>query len=233
MLQVCLACAETLKYVQKRFKYAQKRSSMLVNDNGPNFTSYEFQQFMKHNGIKHITVPVYHLASNDQGERAIQVFKEGIEKMEGGTIRTKLSRFLLKYRITPHRTTGVAPAELLMKRRIRTHLDEVQPRVVEHVEDKQFQQKKAHDQHGKERIIKAGDHVFVREFCKQKAWQKGIVLKLAGPVSAQVQLDNGQTMRRHLDHIRKCYLKPQDEDYDLVIHRSSRTWFHQLRMVQL
>ncbi len=37
--------------------------------------------------------------------------------------------------------TGVAPAELLFKMRLRTHLDLVQPRVEEHVREKQFQQK--------------------------------------------------------------------------------------------
>ena len=184
----------------------------VVSDNGPNFTSHEFQQFLKGNGIKHVTVSPYHPASNGQAERAVRVFKEGIEKMEEGTMRTKLSRFLLKYRITPHTTTGVAPAELLMKRRLRTHLDQIQPKVVERVEDKQWHQKKAHDQHAKERIIETGDHVFVRDFRKPKAWLKGVVLKLTGPVSAQIRLENGQTLRRHLDQIRKCYLKPQEGD---------------------
>ena len=89
--------------------------------------------------------------------------------MEEGTMRTKLSRFLLKYRITPHTTTGVAPAELLMKRRLRTHLDQIQPRVVERGEDKQWHQKKTHDQHAKERIIETGGHLFVRDFRKPKA----------------------------------------------------------------
>ena len=84
-------------------------------------------------------------------------------------MRTKLSRFLLKYRITPHTTTGVAPAELLMKRRLRTHLDQIQPRVVERGEDKQWHQKKTHDQHAKERIIETGGHLFVRDFRKPKA----------------------------------------------------------------
>ena len=180
----------------------------VVSDNGPNFTSHEFQQFLEGNGIKHVTVSPYHPASNGQ------VFKVGIEKMEEGTMRTKLSRFLLKYRITPHTTNGVAPAELLMKRRLRTHLDQIQSRVVERVEDKQWHQKKAHDQHAKERIIETGDHVFVRDFRKPKAWLEGVVLKLTGPVSAQIRLENGQTMRRHLDHIRKCYLKPQEEDQE-------------------
>ena len=99
----------------------------VVSDNGPNFTSHEFQQFLKGNGITHVTVSPYHLASNGKAERAVRVFKEEIEeteKIEEGTMRTKLSRFLLRYRITPHTTTRVAPAELLelMKRRLRTHL---------------------------------------------------------------------------------------------------------------
>ena len=62
----------------------------VVSDNGPNFTSHEFQQFLKGNGIKHVTVSPYYPASNGQAERAVRVFKEGIEKMEEGTMRTKL-----------------------------------------------------------------------------------------------------------------------------------------------
>ena len=38
-------------------------------------------------------------------------------------MKEKLSRFLLKYRITPHSSTGVAPAELLMARSLRSRLD--------------------------------------------------------------------------------------------------------------
>ena len=57
------------------------------------FTSHELQQLLKGDGIKHITVSPYHPASNGQPERAIRVFKEGIEKMEEGTMKTKLSRF--------------------------------------------------------------------------------------------------------------------------------------------
>ncbi|CAB3997722.1 Uncharacterized protein K02A2.6 [Paramuricea clavata] len=99
----------------------------VVSDNGTNFTSSEFEEFMKQNGIKHIKVSPYHPASNGQAERAVRIFKEGIEKMKEGSMRTKLSRFLLKYRITPHTTTGVPPAELLMGRHLRTQLDMIQP----------------------------------------------------------------------------------------------------------
>lgn len=122
--------------------------------------------------------------------------------MKEGTIRTRLSRFLFNYRITPHTTTGVAPAEMLMKRRLRTHLDLVQPKVEEQVMDKQFQQKLAHDQHAKERVFNAGDQVFVRDFRKPKTWLCGTIVKRTGPVSAEIELEDGQTIRRHFDHMR-------------------------------
>ena len=46
-------------------------------------------------------------------------------QVEGRDWRKVLCRFLLNYRATPHRTTGVAPAELLFNRRITTNLLEV------------------------------------------------------------------------------------------------------------
>ena len=73
-------------------------------------------------GIKHIKVAPYHPASNGLAERAVRIFK-GYKKMEDGSVQTKLSRFLLSYRTTPHSTSGVEPAELPMKRKLRTHLD--------------------------------------------------------------------------------------------------------------
>lgn len=58
----------------------------LVSDNGSNFTSLEFEEFMKKNGIKHIKVLSYHPTSNGSAERAIRAFYEGFEKMRNGSI---------------------------------------------------------------------------------------------------------------------------------------------------
>lgn len=119
----------------------------LFSDNGSYFTSSEFEEFMKRNGIKHIKVAPYHPASNGLAERAARVFEEGFEKMGEGSIQTKLSRFLLCYRTTPLSTTGVPTAELLKKRKLLTQLDRLYPNVANRVRSKQSKQKAAHDYH--------------------------------------------------------------------------------------
>ena len=88
----------------------------LVTDNGPSFTSAEFQQFMQSNGIHHIRTLPYHPASNGLAERAVQTFKTGMKKLREGTLGTQLSRFLFHYDTTPHATTGQPPAELMFGR---------------------------------------------------------------------------------------------------------------------
>ena len=150
----------------------------LVSNNGSNFTSSEFQ-FTKRNGIKHIKVAPYHPASNGLAERAVQIFKEGYEKMEGGSVQTKLSRFLLSYRTTPHSMTGVPPAELLMKRRLHTQLNQLVPNIANRVRNKQSQQKAVHDYHAKEREILEGQAVYAKDFrnkirlgCQGLSWRK-------------------------------------------------------------
>ena len=96
---------------------------MLVSDNGTAFTSMEFQEFVKQNGIRHVTSAPYHPASNGLAERAVQTFKSALKRSDGSNIEAHLLRFLARYRITPHSTTGVAPAVMLMGRRPRSHLD--------------------------------------------------------------------------------------------------------------
>ena len=48
----------------------------LVSDNGSQFTSQEFSNFIKGNGIKHTPVALYHPRSNGQPEHFIQTFKQ-------------------------------------------------------------------------------------------------------------------------------------------------------------
>ncbi|PFX19042.1 hypothetical protein AWC38_SpisGene16565 [Stylophora pistillata] len=56
---------------------------------------------------------------------------------------------------------------------------------------KQGNQKDAHDYHAKERDLDTSDPVFVEDFSSPKSWQKGTVVSLTGPVSALVELQEG------------------------------------------
>ena len=47
----------------------------LISDNGPQFTSKEFTQFLEGNNIKHILSAPYHPASNGLAEKFIQTLK--------------------------------------------------------------------------------------------------------------------------------------------------------------
>ena len=63
-------------------------------------------------------------------QRFVQTFKITMMKseMSGEKIKSALSNFLARYRVTLHCTTGIAPCELLMKSHlITTKLGLIQP----------------------------------------------------------------------------------------------------------
>ena len=121
----------------------------IVTDNGTGFTSQEFKSFLKDNGVKHVTSSPYHPASNGLAERAVQIVKRGLKKVTSGNMSARIAQVLFTYRITPHTTTGVSPAELLLGRRLRTKLDLIRPNTAKRVEERQEAQKAKHDSKAK------------------------------------------------------------------------------------
>ena len=175
----------------------------IVTDNGPSFVSQEFREFMEQNGIVHIKSAPYHPATNGLAERAVQTFKQGLRHNSIGTIETRLSRFLFHYRITPHSTTGLSPAELLFGRRPRSRLDLVHPDLSNKVESSQARQKQGHDTPNMvSRTFSLGDRVYVYDFHNPHKWIPGIVVELTGSLSYKVRLQDGVVVRRHVNHIR-------------------------------
>ena len=176
---------------------------LIVSDNGTAFTSEQFRDFLKKNGIRQITSAPYHPATNGLAERAVQTFKMGMKKSKPGDITTQLARFLFHYRTTPHSTTGVTPAELLMGRPLRTHIDLVKPSIDSRVREKQSDQKRNHDKRVKQRTFEVNDPVFVRNFSGGPTWLPGTIKECKGAVSFKVQLEDNRIVRRHIDHIRR------------------------------
>ena len=108
----------------------------IVTDNGTGFTSQEFKSFLKDHGVKHVTSSPYHTASNGLAERAVQTVMRGLKKVTLGNMSSRIAQVLFTYRITPHNTTGISPAELLLGRKLRTKLDLIRSNTAKRVEER-------------------------------------------------------------------------------------------------
>ncbi len=164
----------------------------IVSDNGTCFVSAEFQQFLKQHGIRQITSAPYHPASNGLAERAVQIVKKGLRKINQGDIYVRLSRILFSYRTAPQTTTGISPAELLLGRRLRSRLDLLIPSIEREVVGKQIKQKRGHDKNARVRLFHRGDKVYAHNVIGQMKWSQGEVVESIGLNMYRVRLVTGQ-----------------------------------------
>ena len=121
--------------------------------------------------------------------RAVQTLKSALRKDPGRiSLETQLCRFLFRYCITPHSTTGVPPAELLLGRRPRSRLDLLHPNIAERVHGQQAKQKNSHDRHCHRRDFRVGESVWVRDLPAGLTWLPGVIVQALGPDRFQVEL---------------------------------------------
>ncbi|KAG1940258.1 retrotransposable element [Pimephales promelas] len=97
----------------------------IVTDNGTQFTSAAFAEFLKERDIKHIRTSVYYPASNGAVERFHRALKGCVQTaiQHSQPWNKAVTEWLQVYRATPHATTGVSPYELLYGRKMRTKLN--------------------------------------------------------------------------------------------------------------
>ena len=189
------AVIEELRTLFSRFGLPET----IVSDNGTCFVSIEFEAFLKSNGIRHYTSAPYHPASNGLADSAVKIVKKGLKKVTAGSIRDRLAKVLMSYRLTPQGSTGISPAEMLLGRRPRTLLDLLKPHTAERVERKLLKQKGQHDATAKHRELCVGDYVFVRNYGPGGKWLPGVIERQTGPVSFVVKLTDGRERHCHLD----------------------------------
>ena len=181
----------------------------IVTDNGPTWTSEYFRNFLVCNGVEHILSAPYHPASNGLAERAVQVFKHAMRTNTKGSIRERVYKFLTKYRSTPHSTTGLTPAELMIGRKFKTHLDLLHPALQTKVQKQQKMQASQHDKTSRSRDIGVSDDVLVRNYSKTGGkWIPGVIKAQTGPVSYKVSTPTHGVLKRHVDQVRETYCDP-------------------------
>ncbi|KAJ8375049.1 hypothetical protein SKAU_G00056290 [Synaphobranchus kaupii] len=102
----------------------------ITTDNGPQFISAEFSDFLRNKGIKHNRTAYFHPQANGGVERFNQSLKNGIRAhlFQGCTFQAALNQTLLHYRATQHATTQASPASLMLGREMDLPLDRLRSR---------------------------------------------------------------------------------------------------------
>ncbi|XP_055915739.1 uncharacterized protein K02A2.6-like [Eupeodes corollae] len=189
---------------------------IVVSDNGPPFSSTEFNHFCKSWNIEHVTSSPYTPRSNGLAERSIQTIKRLLKK----TLESNSDPYiaLLNYRATPNFTT-YSPAELLMNRKLKTKIptnfENLMPvRVDEQKVNLAFKtnnetMKKYYNRTTKPlKELENGENIYYQKIPKS-IWYPGVVReKCSEPRSYLTQDENNQIYRRNRQQIRKVPSPP-------------------------
>ncbi|XP_024872568.1 uncharacterized protein K02A2.6-like, partial [Temnothorax curvispinosus] len=175
--------------------------TIVVSDNGTQFTAAEFKSFLQTSGVKYhkLTAP-YHPSTNGQAERSVQTVKDALRAMgtSRNTLQADLNKFLRHYRIAPHSTTGQSPSQLFLGRTLRTRLDLVRP-------DDVFTRvtQKWNVQYAPTfRSFKPTQTVyFLSGNPRMDKWVRGTIVARLGELHYEIEYGN-KRFKRHVDQIR-------------------------------
>lgn len=164
--------------------------SHIVTDNGPQFTSVGFANFIKSNNCKHTLTSPYHPATNWLAERFVQSLKQALRasRHEKKSLTHRLCDFLIHYRNSRHSTTEMSPAQLMMVRNLRSRLHFIKPDVRESVLKNQCAQVNACSA-AVGREFQVGDKVMVRDYRPSRpCWQPSVVEARTGHKSYRISI---------------------------------------------
>ncbi|CAH0559587.1 unnamed protein product [Brassicogethes aeneus] len=199
----------------------------VISDNGRQLISQEILDFYKRNGIKHITSPVNHPASNGAAEICVKVVKNKLKaaledpKNEKVSLDTLISRFLISFRNTEHTVTKMTPAELMIGRKLKTRLDLLRkPSVNEENEDyavenmEKRREKVITESKGGKRSFEIKEEVMARDYRKvnKKLWIEAKIEKKLGKSVYLCRTRDNLLWKRHVDQIARRRKEEKRED---------------------
>ena len=192
----------------------------IQTDNGSQFTSEHFQNFMLELGIVHGRITPYWSPAQGQVERENRSILKRIKiaQAEKRDWKAELDHYLMMYRSTPHSTTGVSPAEALYSRQIRTKLPKLQEFNYsndQEMRDRDHELKEKGKLYSDKRRnarksdIKAGDKVLMKQskenkFSTQFRPDPFKAVDKTGN-SVLVESDKGVRYRRNVTHLKKFH----------------------------
>ena len=182
----------------------------IITDNGPQYSSQEFQTFCNVWGINHITSSPLYPQSNRFSERMVQTVNNLLKKSDASGQDPYLG--LLMYRTTPVDSKLPAPAELLNYRAYRTQipssgrLQRSQSSEIdaEHLQHRQQMQRQQHEHKPTRELqeLRPGQTVALYR-PQSKTWNTGEVKeKCNEPRSYIVETPSGSELRRNRVQLR-------------------------------
>lgn len=208
--------AEKLVSILSKILVTHGLALSIRTDNGPQFISECFKNFMEENGIEQrVTTPLWPQANGEIERQNRSIFKRlRIAQAKRRNLKSEVDRFLMMYRSTPHTTTGMSPAELLFGRSYRTKLPQLGESSSEsEVKDRDAEKKEKgkiyadNKRNAVESTTQAGDRVLLREEKKNKLSASFNsdpfrVVKKNGH-SFLIQADSGVQYKRNITHGKK------------------------------
>ncbi|XP_037978548.2 uncharacterized protein K02A2.6-like isoform X1 [Plutella xylostella] len=179
----------------------------LVTDNGPTFTSAEFNKFCQTLNIKHTFTPPYHPATNGAAERFVETFKSHVTKIKesGIPIASAINLFLFDYRNLPHSTTGVTPAKLMLGREMRNRFSLLRPPPVSDKAYEMLEKQRKYTSGHRDVSFMIGEKVMVRDYRGgHKPWIQGNIVGESTPGVTYIIDVDGNNWKRHVNQILKC-----------------------------
>ena len=183
----------------------------VISDNGPQFTSSNFEEFAKLFDFEHITSSPYHSKSNGKAESAVKTAKTLLRKNKDG------DQFLalLNHRNTPSQGSSTSPAQKFFNRRTRTLLPMcnklLRPQLnlesdIRELNKQKLKQKVCHDKNAKDlKQLHEGDTVVMKPHTlNKKEWTRGTVVNKRSSRSYEIQTDDGAVSRRNRVHLRRA-----------------------------
>ena len=184
-------------------------------DNGPQFCSKEYSNFVSQYGFTHTSSSPYHSQGNGRAEAAVKVSESMLKKSDDFHIA------LLNYRNTPPKGHTYSPAQRMLNRRTRTTLPTPDhllaptaigsATVTEEIKTKRKASKVQYDKTaGREHnVINIGEFVYARPPPRQSGnpWAYGRVTDKHRPRSYTIKTPSS-TIRRNRIHVRRAAPPP-------------------------
>lgn len=202
--------------VIRKLKYHFARYGIpciIISDNGPQLTSFEFRQFASTYDFRHNTSSPYHSQSNGMAENAVKQAKAILRKCADSKTDPYLA--LIECRNTPDQHTHTSPAQRFLGRHTRSLLPATRQHMMPNYQlnDRshsaaRLRQKSYFDKQARDlQPLQPGDQVMIQPtLLSRKEWEPGIVVQRNGR-SYDIQTSSGNLNRNRV-HLRKKQHSP-------------------------